>query len=152
MSAQPSQEWAYQKPYLDFETNANGTLNLLQNFYKYCPKGVFINLSTNKVYGDNPNRLNLIEKKNRYELPNDHKYFKGIDEKMSIQNCVHSLFGISKLSADLMVQEYGKNFNLKTVSFRCCLTGQCTAEQLHGFYHFIKQIINKKIIIFWLQG
>ncbi len=146
-AAQPSHDWAYQNPYLDFETNANGTLNLLQNFHKYCPKGVFINLSTNKVYGDNPNRLNLIEKKNRFELPNDHKYFKGIDEKMSIQNCVHSLFGISKLSADLMVQEYGKNFNLKTVSFRAgCLTGPMhSGAELHGFLSFlVKQTVNRQ--------
>ena len=88
----------------------------------------------------------MIEKKNRYELPNDHKYFKGIDEKMSIQNCVHSLFGISKLSADLMVQEYGKNFNLKTVSFRAgCLTGPMhSGAELHGFLSFLVKQINKK--------
>ncbi|MDC3391143.1 NAD-dependent epimerase/dehydratase family protein [Candidatus Pelagibacter sp.] len=146
-AAQPSHDWAYQNPQLDFETNANGTLNLLQNFHKYCPKSVFINLSTNKVYGDNPNKLNLIEKKLRYELPKKHEYFYGIDEKMSIQNCVHSLFGVSKLSADLMVQEYGKNFSLKTVSFRAgCLTGPMhSSAELHGFLSFlVKQIINKK--------
>ena len=155
-AAQPSHDWAYQNPYLDFETNAYGTLNLLQNFYKYCPNSVFINLSTNKVYGDNPNKLNLIEKKSRYELPNDHKYYKGIDEKMSIQNCVHSLFGISKLSADLMVQEYGKNFKLKTVSFRAgCLTGPMhSGAELHGFLSFlVRQIVNrKKYNIFGYKG
>lgn len=146
-AAQPSHDWAYQNPKLDFETNANGTLNLLQNFYKFCPKSVFINLSTNKVYGDNPNKLNFIEKKLRYELPSNHRYFKGVDEDMSIQNCVHSLFGVSKLSADLMVQEYGKNFGLKTVSFRAgCLTGPMhSGAELHGFLSYlVKQTINKK--------
>lgn len=146
-AAQPSHDWAYQNPRLDFETNANGTLNLLQNFHKHCPKSVFINLSTNKVYGDNPNKLNLIEKKLRYELPKNHEYFNGINEKMSVQNCVHSLFGVSKLSADLMVQEYGKNFGLKTVSFRAgCLTGPMhSGAELHGFLSFlVKQTINKK--------
>lgn len=146
-AAQPSHDWAYQDPNLDFEINANGTLNLLKNFHKYCPKGVFINLSTNKVYGDNPNKLNFFEKKLRYELPSNHQYFKGIDEGMSIQNCVHSLFGVSKLSADLMVQEYGKNFGLKTASFRAgCLTGPMhSGAELHGFLSFlVKQIINKK--------
>ena len=85
-AAQPSHDWAYKNPMLDFKTNAEGTLNLLENFKKYCPKAVFINLSTNKVYGDNPNKLNLIEKKTRFELSKKHKYFKGINEKMDIQN------------------------------------------------------------------
>ena len=146
-AAQPSHDWAYQNPMLDFETNANGTLNLLQNVYKYSPKAVFINLSTNKVYGDNPNKLKFIEKKLRYELPKNHEFFLGIDEKMSIQNCVHSLFGVSKLSGDLMVQEYGKNFGLKTVSFRAgCLTGPMhSGAELHGFLSFlVKQTVNKK--------
>lgn len=146
-AAQPSHDWAYQNPALDFETNANGTLNLLQNFHKYSPQAVFINLSTNKVYGDNPNKLKFIEKKLRYELPKNHYYFNGIDEKMSIQNCVHSLFGVSKLSADLMVQEYGKNFGLKTVSFRAgCLTGPMhSGAELHGFLSFlVKQITNNR--------
>jgi len=146
-AAQPSHDWAYKNPMLDFKTNAEGTLNLLENFKKYCPKAVFINLSTNKVYGDNPNKLNFIEKKTRFELSKKHKYFKGINEKMDIQNCIHSLFGVSKLSADLMVQEYGKNFKLKTVSFRAgCLTGPMhSGAELHGFLSFLaKQINNKK--------
>lgn len=146
-AGQPSHDWAYKNPSLDFEVNANGTLNLLQNFKKYCPKAVFINLSTNKVYGDNPNNLKFVEKKLRYDLPKNHKFFYGIDEKMSIQNCVHSLFGVSKLSGDLMVQEYGKNFGLKTVSFRAgCLTGPMhSGAELHGFLSFlVKQIVNKK--------
>ena len=146
-AAQPSHDWAYKDPMLDFKTNAEGTLNLLENFKKYCPKAVFINLSTNKVYGDNPNKLTFIEKKTRFELSRKHKYFKGIDERMDIQNCIHSLFGVSKLSADLMVQEYGKNFKLKTVSFRAgCLTGPMhSGAELHGFLSFLaKQINNKK--------
>ena len=146
-AAQPSHDWAYKDPSLDFEINANGTLNLLQNFKKYSPKAVFINLSTNKVYGDNPNYLKFVEKKLRYDLPKNHDLYYGIDEKMSIQNCVHSLFGVSKLSGDLMVQEYGKNFGLKTVSFRAgCLTGPMhSGAELHGFLSFlVKQIVKKK--------
>lgn len=146
-AGQPSHDWAYKNPSLDFEINANGTLNLLQNFKKYSPKAVFINLSTNKVYGDNPNNLKFVERKLRYDLPKNHESFYGINEKMSIQNCVHSLFGVSKLSGDLMVQEYGKNFGLKTVSFRAgCLTGPMhSGAELHGFLSFlVKQIVNKK--------
>ena len=99
--------------------NAIGTLNLLNSFKESCPKAVFIFTSTNKVYGDTPNKLPLIEGKQRYEINKNHKYFqKGIDEKMSIDNTLHSLFGVSKTSADLLVQEFGQYFGLKTACFR----------------------------------
>ncbi|TSC91689.1 MAG: Uncharacterized protein CEN91_607 [Candidatus Berkelbacteria bacterium Licking1014_85] len=117
-AAQPSHDWAAKEPYTDFSVNAMGTLVLLENFRKYCPNAVFIFTSTNKVYGDRPNTLPLIELKMRYELPKNHRYFKGIDETMSIDDCKHSLFGVSKVAADILVQEYGKYFRLKTGIFR----------------------------------
>ena len=135
--------------------NANGTLNLLEAFRIYCPNASFIFTSTNKVYGDTPNFLPLKEKKLRYEIKKDHKYFaRGIDESMSIDHTTHSLFGASKTSADLLVQEYGRYFNLRTVSFRGgCLTGENhSGAELHGFLSFlVKTIINEKIFYLWLQ-
>ena len=124
------------------------TLNLLLLAKKYSLKSPFIYFSTNKVYGDKINYENFIEKKKRYEISKKSKYYKnGIDEKMSIDHSTHSLFGVSKTSADLLVQEYGKYFNLSTVCFRGgCLTGENhSGTQLHGFLSFlIKSIINKK--------
>ena len=146
-AAQPSHDWAYKKPFLDFDINAISTFKLLGLTKQYCSKARFIFLSTNKVYGDNPNKLNFIEKKNRFELKKNHKFYKGIDETMSIDNCVHSFFGASKLSADILVQEYGKNFGLNTVCFRGgCLTGPAhTGAELHGFLSFlVKKILNKE--------
>ena len=147
-AAQPSHDWAAKEPFTDFEVNANATLNLLEATRKYCPEVPFIFTSTNKVYGDTPNFLPLVEKKFRYELKNNHVYFKnGIDEKMSIDNSTHSLFGVSKTSADLLVQEYGKYFNLSTVCFRGgCLTGENhSGIKLHGFLSFlVKTIMSKK--------
>ena len=147
-AAQPSHDWAAKEPFTDFEVNANGTLNLLEALRCYCPDATFVFTSTNKVYGDRPNFLPIIEKKFRYELKKNHRYFnKGIDESMSLDQTTHSLFGVSKLSSDLLVQEYGRYFNLKTVSFRGgCLTGENhSGTQLHGFLSFlIKTIINKK--------
>tara|TARA_Y100000741_G_scaffold347166_1_gene314187 strand:- start:458 stop:1513 length:1056 start_codon:yes stop_codon:yes gene_type:complete len=146
-AAQPSHDWAKNEPETDFSINANGTLVLLELFKKYCPKAVFIFLSTNKVYGDNPNKYNFKETKSRYILNKSHKYFKGFNETLSIDNCIHSLFGASKLAADSLVQEYGKNFNLRTVCFRAgCITGPNHAgAKLHGFLSFlVKQVISKK--------
>ena len=111
-AAQPSHDWAAREPQTDFSVNANGTLTLLENFRKYSPDGVFIFTSTNKVYGDAPNYLPLIERKTRYEIDPSHPFYDGIDETMSIDNSTHSLFGVSKAAADLMVQEYGRYFNL----------------------------------------
>ena len=123
-AAQPSHDWAATNPYLDFNVNAFGTLNLLENTRKYCKDAVFIFTSTNKVYGDNPNKIKFKELSKRYTPISKSKYINGFDEKFSIDNTMHSLFGASKLSADILTQEYGKYFNMKTVSFRGgCLTG-----------------------------
>ena len=112
-AAQPSHDWAKTRPFIDFDINAKGTLNLLELNKRYCPETPFIFMSTNKVYGDNPNLLPLKEKKSRWEINSNHKYYKGIDESMSIDRCTHSFFGASKAYADLVVQEYGKNIGLK---------------------------------------
>ena len=156
-AAQPSHDWAAKEPFTDFDVNANGTLNLLEAFRKYCPNASFIFTSTNKVYGDTPNFLPLNEKKLRYELKKNHKYFiKGIDENMSIDHTTHSLFGASKTSADLLVQEYGRYFNLNTACFRGgCLTGENhSGAKLHGFLSFlVKTIVNdKKYSIYGYKG
>ena len=141
-AAQPSHDYGKNFPILDFNVNAAGTLNLLELTKKHCPNAPFIFMSRNKVYGDNPNRLNIIEKKNRWELKKNDKYFKGIDEKFSIDSCTHSFFGVSKTYADLIVQEYGKNIGLKTVCFRGgCLTGpNHSSAKLHGFLSYLVKI------------
>jgi CDP-paratose 2-epimerase len=146
-AAQPSHDWAYKNPKKDFMINSFGTLNLLELTKKYSSDGVFIFTSTNKVYGDNPNKLNFIEKKNRYELLSSNKLYKGIDENFSIDKCKHSLFGVSKLYADILVQEYGRNFGLKTVAFRAgCITGpNHSGAKLHGFLSYlVKSCIREK--------
>jgi len=138
-AAQPSHDWAAQDPWIDFSVNATGTLVLLEATRKFCPSAVFIFTSTNKVYGDTPNRLPLIEKDKRFEILSDHKYYKGIDESMSIDNCLHSVFGASKVSADIMTQEYGRYFQLRTGVFRGgCLTGPGhSGAELHGFLSYL---------------
>lgn len=144
-AAQPSHDWAAKEPLTDFTINALGTHILLEAFRKFVPEAVFIFTSTNKVYGDNPNKLPLQELSTRYELPNDHPYFDGIDEKMSIDNTTHSIFGVSKTAADLMVQEYGRYFSLKTGVFRGgCLTGPAhSSAKLHGFLaYLVSSIVN----------
>jgi len=155
-AAQPSHDWAAKEPLTDFSINATGTLLLLENYRKYNPDAVFIFTSTNKVYGDAPNQLPLIELKDRYELPRDHPYHNGIDESMSIDNSKHSIFGASKVSADIMVQEYGKYFNLKTVAFRGgCLTGPAhSGTRLHGFLAYLIRCVAKerKYIIYGYKG
>jgi CDP-paratose 2-epimerase len=138
-AAQPSHDWAKNKPIIDFDINAKGTLNLLELTKLYCPEAPFIFMSTNKVYGDNPNKLPLIETKSRWEIKNAHKYKVGIDESMSIDNCTHSFFGASKAYADIIVQEYGKNVGLKTTCFRAgCITGpNHSGAKLHGFLSYL---------------
>jgi CDP-paratose 2-epimerase len=139
-AAQPSHDWAAKEPLTDFTINANGTLNLLELTRLYTKEVPFIYTSTNKVYGDNPNKLPLDETKFRYEIDSNHPFFlKGIDESMSIDYTKHSLFGVSKLSGDILVQEYGKYFNMNTVCFRGgCLTGpQHKGAELHGFLSYI---------------
>ena len=146
-AAQPSHDWAAKEPITDFTVNALGTINLLECMRQYCPNSVFIFTSTNKVYGDTPNNLPLIEQDTRYELPTSHELYQGINETMSIDQTKHSLFGVSKASADLLVQEYGKYFGLKTGIFRGgCLTGPSHAgAELHGFLSYlIKCFMNKK--------
>jgi CDP-paratose 2-epimerase len=139
-AAQPSHDWAAKEPFTDFSVNANGTLNLLEMTRKHCPEAVFIFTSTNKVYGDTPNYLPLIEKEKRWEIEESHSYFKnGINENMSIDHTKHSLFGASKVAADILVQEYGRYFGMKTGVFRGgCLTGPNHAgTQLHGFLSYL---------------
>ena len=156
-AAQPSHDWAAKEPFTDFEINANGTLNLLEAFRLFCPDATFIFTSTNKVYGDRPNNLPLKERKHRFEIDKKHFFYKkGIDESMSLDQTTHSIFGSSKVAADILVQEYGRYFNLKTATFRGgCLTGENhSGAELHGFLSFlVKSILNKKTYsIFGYKG
>lgn len=139
-AAQPSHDWAANDPFTDFTVNANGTLVLLEMTRKYCPDAVFIFTSTNKVYGDTPNNLPLIETDTRWEIDDIHLYYEhGIDESMSIDFSKHSLFGASKVAADILVQEYGRYFGIKSACFRGgCLTGpNHSGTQLHGFLAYL---------------
>tara|TARA_Y100001968_G_C19439244_1_gene761597 strand:- start:1602 stop:2648 length:1047 start_codon:yes stop_codon:yes gene_type:complete len=144
-AAQPSHDWAANEPITDFSINTEGTINLLEAFRNSCPEAVFIYLSTNKVYGDSPNKLPLIELDKRFEIEINHNYKNGISEEMKIDQSKHSLFGCSKLAADIYVQEYGKYFNLKTGVFRGgCLTGPAhSASRLHGFIAYLVKCIHK---------
>lgn len=156
-AAQPSHDWAARDPVKDFTINANGTLTLLEAARKHCPDAVFINLSTNKVYGDRPNSLPLVEQEFRWELDPSHPYYEhGIDESMSLDDTTHSLFGVSKTAGDLLVQEYGRYFNMKTVCFRGgCLTGPAhSGAELHGFlsYVMICAIKKKPYTVFGYKG
>jgi CDP-paratose 2-epimerase len=138
-AAQPSHDWAASDPQTDFGVNANGTLNLLQAAREHCPDATFAFCSTNKVYGDRPNHLPLVETESRLELPGDHHWHRGIGTDMPIDLCTHSLFGVSKVAADLLVQEYGRYFGMPTVCFRGgCLTGpQHAGARLHGFLSYL---------------
>jgi CDP-paratose 2-epimerase len=138
-AAQPSHDWAASDPQTDFSVNANGTLNLLEATRKHAPDATFVFTSTNKVYGDRPNHLPLEEHPLRLELPAEHRWYDGIDTEMSIDLTTHSLFGVSKVAADLLVQEYGRYFDMPTVCFRGgCLTGpQHAGAQLHGFLAYL---------------
>ncbi len=156
-AAQPSHDWAARDPFTDFTINANGTLVLLEMARKHCPNTVFIFTSTNKVYGDSPNNLPLVELDTRWEIDKSHPYYKnGIDENISIDKTKHSLFGASKLAADILVQEYGKYFNMKTVCFRGgCLTGPGhSSTELHGFLAYLMKcaVTGKKYTIFGYKG
>jgi CDP-paratose 2-epimerase len=155
-AAQPSHDWAAKDPFSDFSVNANGTLNLLEATRNYCPDSAFIFTSTNKVYGDLPNALPLIEQHQRWEIDPTHPYHQGISEDMSIDNSKHSLFGASKVAADVLVQEYGRYFGMKTVAFRGgCLTGPShSGTQLHGFLAYLMKctVIGKSYTVFGYQG
>ena len=138
-AAQPSHDWAATQPHVDFAVNATGTLNLLDLARRHCPETPFVFTSTNKVYGDSPNLLPLVEQETRLDLPATHPFHRGIDESMSVDRSMHSLFGVSKTAADLLTQEYGRYFGMPTVCFRCgCITGEhhAGAEQ-HGFLAYL---------------
>src|SRR6266480_666954 len=138
-ASQPSHDWAARDPQTDFTVNANGTLNLLEAARTFSPEAPFVFTSTNKVYGDTPNRLPLQELPTRWEIERGHEYEQGVSETMSIDDSTHSLFGASKAAADLLVQEYGRYFGMPTVSFRGgCLTGPAHAgTELHGFLSYL---------------
>jgi CDP-paratose 2-epimerase len=139
-AAQPSHDWAAREPHTDFGVNAVGTLNLLEAARAHAPEAPFVFCSTNKVYGDTPNRLPLVEQATRYAVSPEHRFSaNGIDESMSIDTTLHSLFGASKAAADLLVQEYGRYFGMPTVAFRGgCLTGPAHAgAELHGFLAYL---------------
>ena len=156
-AAQPSHDWAAKEPLTDFTVNANGTMNMLELTRTHCPEAIFIFTSTNKVYGDNPNFLPLVENDLRWEIEETHPYYKeGINESMSVDNCKHSVFGASKVAADIMVQEYGRYFGMKTAIFRGgCLTGpNHSGAQLHGFLSYLMKcaITNQHYTIFGYKG
>lgn len=156
-AAQPSHDWAAKEPLTDFGVNATGTLHMLEATRKYSPEAVFIFTSTNKVYGDTPNLLPLIELENRWEIDPKHPFAEhGIDESMSIDHSKHSIFGVSKAAADIMVQEYGRYFGMKTGIFRGgCLTGPAHAgAELHGFlaYLVLCTVHHKPYRIFGYKG
>jgi len=155
-AAQPSHDWAARDPFTDFTVNANGTLTMLQATREFCPDAVFIFTSTNKVYGDRPNELPLIEQEKRWEIDASHAYTVGIPETMSIDECKHSLFGASKVAADVLVQEYGRYFDMKTACFRGgCLTGPShSGTELHGFLSYLMKcgMTGKEYSIFGYKG
>jgi len=155
-AAQPSHDWAAKEPVTDFTINANGTLILLEAARKYCPKAVFIFCSTNKVYGDAPNALPLVELETRWEVEKEHRYYNGIKEDMSIDQSKHSLFGVSKVAADVLVQEYGRYFEMKTACFRGgCLTGpRHSGTMLHGFLSYLMKccMTGEQYTVFGYKG
>ncbi|MBA2377991.1 MAG: NAD-dependent epimerase/dehydratase family protein [Blastocatellia bacterium] len=155
-AAQPSHDWAAKEPLTDFGVNATGTVNMLECCREFCPEAVFIFTSTNKVYGDNPNFLPLVETETRWEIAEDHPYHVGIDEQMSLDSTKHSIFGASKVAADIMTQEYGRYFGMKTGTFRGgCLTGpRHSGAQLHGFLSYLMKcaITGQHYTIFGYKG
>ena len=142
-ASQPSHDWAAREPHTDFGVNAVGTLNLLEATREIKPEATFVFMSTNKVYGDLPNFLPLQDLERRLELPEDYPWFNGIDTTMSIDRSTHSLFGVSKAAADLLVQEYGRYFDMPTVCLRCgCITGPSHAgARLHGFLAYLMKCV-----------
>ena len=156
-AAQPSHDWAAREPLTDFGVNAVGTLNMLELTRQHCPDAAFIFTSTNKVYGDTPNALPLVEQETRWEVETTHPYAAhGIDETMSIDQCKHSVFGASKVAADVMVQEYGQYFGMKTAVFRGgCLTGPGhSGAELHGFLSYLMKCVmtGREYRIFGYKG
>ncbi|WNG16509.1 NAD-dependent epimerase/dehydratase family protein [Cystobacter fuscus] len=156
-AAQPSHDWAAREPFTDFSVNAQGTLVMLEATRRHAPDAAFIFTSTNKVYGDTPNYLPLVERETRWECDPSHAYAPhGIDESMSIDQSKHSVFGASKVAADVMVQEYGRYFGVKTGTFRGgCLTGPAhSGAELHGFLAYLVKcaLTGKAYTIFGYKG
>ncbi len=156
-AAQPSHDWAAREPFTDFTVNANGTLNLLEATRQICPDATFVFTSTNKVYGDTPNFLPLVEEETRWELSTEHSFARhGIDETMTIDDSKHSLFGASKVAADVLTQEYGRYFGMKTGIFRGgCLTGPVhSGAELHGFLAYLVKCVvtGKHYTIYGYKG
>lgn len=154
-AAQPSHDRAAAIPFDDFDTNAGGTHNLLEGARRFCPEAPFVHMSTNKVYGDAPNNISMVEKESRWDYA-DPQYAEGIPETFTIDQSKHSLFGASKVAADIMVQEYGRYFNMPT----CCLRGGCltgpnhTGVELHGFLSYLVRcnLERKEYKIFGYKG
>ena len=154
-AAQPSHDLAAERPFVDFEVNAMGTLNLLEATRRFAGNAVFIHMSTNKVYGDAPNRLPLVEHETRYDYARSEDW-NGVDESMTIDQSLHSVFGASKVAADVMAQEYGRYFGLNTCVFRGgCLTGSHhSGAQQHGFLNYLYRVAadDKHYTIFGYKG
>jgi CDP-paratose 2-epimerase len=142
-ASQPSHDWAAKEPFTDFDVNAVGTLNVLEFTRLHSPDAAFIFCSTNKVYGDTPNRLPLVEQETRWEIDPSHQFAQGITEEMTIDHSLHSIFGVSKVAADVAVQEYGRYFGMRTASFRGgTLTGPAhSAAELHGFLAYLMRCV-----------
>src|SRR5215471_1459573 len=156
-AAQPSHDWAAREPLTDFSVNATGTLNLLEATRQFCPEAPFIFTSTNKVYGDSPNQLPLVERETRWEVNPSHKFaVNGVSEEQPIDQSMHSVFGASKVAADVMVQEYGRYFGLRTACFRAgCLTGPDHAgAQMHGFLAYLMRcnVTGSRYTVFGYKG
>jgi len=155
-AAQPSHDWAARDPMMDFSVNANGTLNILEATRQYAPKSPFIFTSINKVYGDTPNHLPLVEQESRWEIDSNHSYQPGIREDMSIDQTLHSLFGASKVAADILVQEYRRYFGLRTACFRggCLRRPNHSGTQLHGFLAYLMKcaVTGKPYTVYGYKG
>jgi CDP-paratose 2-epimerase len=155
-AGQPSHDMSAMMPYSDFQINAGGTLSMLEATRGFAHGATFVYLSTNKVYGDHPNRLPFDEKETRWEVVPGHKYANGIDEAMSLDQSMHSPFGVSKLYGDLITQEYGRYFGMNTVCFRCgCITGPAhSGTQMHGFLSYLMKcaVTEAPYIVFGYKG
>ena len=155
-AAQPSHDWAAREPFTDFSVNAGGTLVMLEATRQFCADASFIAMSTNKVYGDRPNQLPIVERATRWEIDPGHRWAEGIDESMSLDQTMHSVFGASKLAADVLAQEYGRSFGLRTATFRAgCLTGPAHAGvELHGFLAYLVKcgVAGRPYTIFGYKG
>lgn len=142
-AAQPSHDWATTHIMDDFRINAIGTLNVLEACRLHCPNATVVHVSTSKCFGDNPNKLPLEKIGNRLDLPKDHPLWNGIPEDFSVDNCLHSFFGVSKLTGDLLAQEYGRHLGMKVGIFRpgCVVGGHQKGARLHGFLSYLAKCV-----------